>query len=286
MPEENLPVTDQGQASAQAGEQGSTEASGSNDAIGENQQLQSEGQSDKRADEALGVEGLSPELAEKEKELTRAFHEKTQKLAEDRRTMQTELRDSKEKAQLLQQVMSQGWFKDAMAAEKARREGVGQEDISPEEFANTLADPKEFRKAVRREAEAILIQKYGGRLDDISKAQQDIAAEREIERVSGKFSDFDELNQQGVFDSYLKENLSFERAYRLYKSENGQPVQLRTRANPKPLTAEQKQAGSVGKVTPSQADGARIIKAKTLDDAFDKAWELASQGKAYKLEKG
>src|SRR3990167_8797235 len=75
----------------------------------------------------LGVKDVPPELVEKQKELMRAFHSKTQALAEKERALQSETAQYKQDAQALYELSKQDWFKKAVEIEKAQRNGASME---------------------------------------------------------------------------------------------------------------------------------------------------------------
>lgn len=232
----------------------------------------------------LGKE-VPPELKEKEKELLRAFHEKTQALAEDRRKMEAETTVHKQDAQAFYDLAKQDWFKAAVEAEKSRRQGRAVE-ITPEAFETIKNDPRAFADYLAKRDEAVagsLKSQFKAELEKLGKSQQELVTSREKDSAAREFGeDFTVTEKAGELKAYLDEGLSYERAYKLYCQDQGKVAGAKKEAAP----ITQKKGGIVERSGMPQVRGGPVIKAKNLSEALDRAFELAAKGvKDYRFEK-
>lgn len=231
------------------------------------------------------VKEVPPELAAKEKELMQAFHEKTQKLAEEKRRMEQEGSAYKQDAQALYELSKQDWFKTAIEAEKARRQGRALE-INPDTFEALKNDPKAFSEYLAKRDQAVadsLKSQFKSEFEKLGRSQQEILVSREKESVASKFGEeFTAAEKNGDLTPYLQEGLSYERAYKLYCQDNGKIAGKKSEAPP---SADRK-TGAIEKGGMSRVKGGPVVKAKNLSEALDRAFELAAKGvKDYRFER-
>ena len=127
-------------------------------------------------EKGLGVE-VPPELKEKEKELLRAFHSKTQALAERERTIGAEVEEYKRDAMALYDLAKQDWFKKAVETEKGRRTGKGSQaaEITEETFEALKSDKRAFQDFLAQRDKDIvdgLESRFRGEFEKLGKSQQ------------------------------------------------------------------------------------------------------------------
>lgn len=228
--------------------------------------------------EPLDQEQPSPELEQTRKELLRDYHGKTQKLSTREKQLESEWGSYKKDAETLYGIMEQPWFKKAMADEKARRSGNAADlDLSDDQFVAALSDKTAFTKMVRQVAESIAERKVGEKLSPAQEELQALKADREFQAVAAEHPDLKKLNQDGLLDEYLKQGYSYAVAYKLYKFDHQESAEQVERKAQELL--QTKKAGSVEKTGVPKLNGAaKVYKAKTWDQAFDRAWEALQRG--------
>lgn len=282
MPEEFSQTSDnqgqEGQSDAATGVSEETQTG----AIGEGQDVQPAGQEGNVGEEKLGKEGdLPPELEETRKQLLRDWHAKNQKLADDKRSFESEMQTLKKDAQTLQGLFEQEWFKKALTEERARRDGKGvRTEITDEEYQAAQTDKSAFENLVARKALEVVKSEYGSKLSEFDEKVSELSTEREFEvcAQNPRMKDFRDLNAQGAFDPYLQKGYSYEDAYIKYKYDNSQDnSESKIHEEAEKILAAKK-AGSVEKSGITNPKGARIVKVVDADAAFDQAWDAYEKG--------
>lgn len=231
-------------------------------------------------DQNLGPQDLPEELKETRKQLLRDYHDKTQKVAARGKQLESEWSQYKRDAETLYGIVDQPWFKSAIQEERTKRSGkMPDMELSDEQFSQVISDKGAFTKLVRQVAESIAERKVG---EHLSPAQEELAqlkADRELDAITRRYSDFEKLNEDGVFDEHLKAGFDYETAYKLYKfdqAEADSPAKVEQEAQ---RLLQAKKDGSVGKAgVPKLTGAARVYKAKNLDEAFDQAWAAVQRG--------
>lgn len=234
--------------------------------------------------ETLGPDNLPPELAEARTKLFQDYHEKTQKLATEKREIEGRLRDLSQSDTVLKRLLEENWFKDAYTREKGRRSGQV-EDLTPEAFEQIKNDPKAFNDYVRKQAEAIAESKVGPELGKTKQQLQNLTTQREFEGIAAQYKDFKALNDRGAFDADLAKGYDYETAYARYKLRNGNDGSSIAQEAERILAA--RRAGSVDKPGSPVPRGQRVIKAKAgdLGGALDRLFEAHARGETnLKLE--
>ena len=252
------------------------------EAIAGNQTVQPIGQEGNTGEEKLGTEtNLPPELEETRKQLLRDWHDKNQKLAEQKRGFEAEKESLGKEASMLKNLFAQEWFKKAMATEKSRREGrIADNPLSDEEFQAVKENPVAMDEYITRKARAIAESMYGSKLSEQEGAIKEIKLRDEFKACAKEFSDFKELKDKGVLDQYLADDrLTYEEAYRLYKHKTASSNDVERIQQEAEKILSARKAGSVEKSGVPRLNGARIVEAKNADDAFDKAWDEMTQGR-------
>ena len=256
-------------------------------ASAEAQALQADGQQAKGEGETDGEASLSPELEEAKKNLLRDYHEKTQKLAEDRRLIEAQSEAFKRDAEFFQSLAQQDWFKQALKAEKARRSGQssGPIDISDETFEKVReGDKRAFQEAVISMAKSIVDQRLAG-LPSKEEVDQ-LKTDREFERLASDkdFTDFREMNDKGLLDPFLQKNLDYESAYARAKLEQSRVSRgseaERVRQEAEKLI-QQRKTGAVHTTGTTQVRGGKVMKipkGTSFDQAFDDVFKAIEGG--------
>lgn len=229
---------------------------------------------------SLGVDGVPAELADKEKELLRAFHTKTQALAEKERQIREESNQYKQDAQAFYELSKQNWFKQAVEAEKALRSGAPAE--IPDE---ALTDKRVLQEFLQKRDEAMMNRvkaQLAPELQKLGKSQADLLAERELSAAVTKYGDdFAKAKDDGSLAPYLKE-YDPETAYKLFCQDNGRVAGVRKESG----RSEDRKATVVEKSGMGKARGGPVVKAANLSEALDRAFDLARRGvKDYNFER-
>lgn len=229
---------------------------------------------------------LPPELQEARKKLFRDYHEKTQKLAEERKALEGKLTDLQKSHQALTELMQDEGFKHWYKSEKARRTGavIAEEDLSDEAFDKIRNDPRAFREHLNRYAQSIEARV----LEKTSRADREVRelrTELEHEKLSKRYPDFKKVLDSGVLDSFKRDGYSDETAYALYKLRNSATDDKKVQAEAQRVLAERR-AGAVDRPGVTQVRGERVIKAKTFEEFFDRAMDETRAGNSnFRAEK-
>lgn len=247
--------------------------------IEQSSDAQSDGQTDSKSEDILHKKELPPELEATRKELLKSFHQKTQALSAKEKEFERYASDAK----MFYELGQEKWFKDAVAAEKARRAGATQE-ISDEEFETIRSNKKAFQDFLSRQNKAVaesLKSEFKGEFEKLSKNQKEILAEKEFDDVAGVYGqDFIEANDTNALDSYLDKGYSYEDSFKLYMQDQGKVAK---KADSRPAPSR---SAVIEKRGAPSARGSAVVKAKNLDDALNRAFDLARKGqKDYRLEK-
>jgi hypothetical protein len=226
-----------------------------------------------------GAELTPEQLKEKEKELLRGFHSKTQALAEKERALDQYVKD----ARAFYGLSDQQWFKQAVEAEKARRAGAGP-DLSDEAFEALKSDKKAFLEYQSRRDKALVesvTSQFKPELEKLGKSQEELHANREFEGVAAKYGKaFKDANDTGALDSYLQKGLDYDTAFILHEQAHGRV------AGKAPATPADRRGSITDKGGMSSARGGPVVKAKSLDDYLDRALDLIGRGsKDYRITK-
>ncbi len=224
----------------------------------------------------LGVKEVPPELKEKEKELVRGFHAKSQAFAEEKRVLNERLAAAERDAAAFNNLIKQDWLKEAAEKEKALRTGRATE-LSQEAFESIKNDPNAFSKFMNEHDQRLLSSiksQLAPELDKLNKSQGDFAAEKALDAAARQYGkDFVEAKESGALDNYLKE-YDPATGYKLYCQDHGK---VAGKAEVKPAALKN---GVVEKNGMSQARGGPVIKIKGgLNEMLDRAFEQARQGK-------
>mgnify|MGYP001601084834 CR=1 FL=1 len=271
------------QDAATSGKITSTEAEATSN--GETTSIQSEQQTDNAGGE-IGTENLPPELEETRKQLMRDYHEKTQKIASERAQLVRELEGHKNQSGMLQQLMQQEWFKKAMEAERARREGhVEDVQVTPEQFEIIKNDPNEFKKFVNGLAEKIVQGKVSPELGRTQETLKEFQTEREFDRVAAKHKDFRDLNEKGLLSEYIKQGMTYETAYKAYKFDTEfQSLDRKAHEKAQEILRETRD-GAVSRGGMPQITGEHIIKVRDLEDLLNKGFEAEKKRLKWRAER-
>ena len=226
---------------------------------------------------------LPPELKEKEKELLRGFHAKTQALAEKERMLQAELNTAKQDASALYDLSKQEWFKNAVESEKARRRGQATE-ITAEQFESLKSDPRAFSEYLSKRDQAVaasLKSQFQSELEKLTRTQSELLGSRAEAEAVGKFGDeYKQAKESGALAPYL-DKYEPEVAFKLYSQDQGKVAGKRAAA-----PAPNAKGGTVEKGGMVSARGGPVVEAKSLDDALDRAFDLARRGvKDYSIKR-
>ncbi len=229
------------------------------------------------------VEGLPKELEAKEKELMRAFHTKTQALAEKERTLAGEAEKYKQDATVLYDLTKQEWFKKAVELEKGRRSGAHQE-MSDEDFESIRSDKKAFQNFLANRDKSIaesLKSEFKMEFEKLSKSQQELVTNKEFDTVANVYGDeFKQANDSDALDKYLDKGYDYETSFKLYMQDQGKV------ARKQDALPEKRKSGAVEKSGMAQVRGGPVVKAKNLTEALDRAFDLARKGqKDYSFSK-
>lgn len=237
-------------------------------------------------DDELGSENLPPELQETRKNLLRGFHKKTQELRDKELRLESTVTDLKTKSQTLEQLMVQPWFKDAMAKERARREGrVGLEDMDLSDDDLTAAlenkDKKAFIRLVGRVAQQIADGRQAPQAERLTRAEgalSELRSSQEFDAIARKYKDFGALSDSGALEPYLEKGLDYETAYKVYKADKDLPklqAEMERKAEERAQELlDTSRAGAISRGGAPRIKGQEIIKARSLEDAFEKTWDL------------
>jgi hypothetical protein len=233
----------------------------------------------------LGVE-VPPELKEKEKELVRGFHKKMQELSAKEKELEQRYGEAEKDAKTLYTIAQQEWFKKAAEEEKARRRGISM-DMTAEQFEEIKNDPRRFAEYLSKRDQAVaesLKTQFKTEFDKLSKSQSELQADREVERLQGKYGDdFVQAKDSGKLDSYLKDGFDRETAYKLLCQDEGRVAGKPKQKEAAPVNSK---GGTVEKTGIVNARGGPVVKAKSLDEALDRVFEMQGKGiKDYRLER-
>lgn len=227
---------------------------------------------------------LPKELEETRKQLLRDYHKKTQALAEERKTLESDSQRYRQDAEALYSLSQQEWFKNAVAAEKNRRNGRSL-DISDEDFEAIKIDKRAFQDFLNKRDKSItegLESKFKAEFESLSKEQQKFVTEKEFDIVAREYGQaFKDANEAGELEGYLKKDYDYETAFKLLMQDKGQVAKKASAKEP-----NSSKAGAVEKTGMPAVRGGPVAKAKNLDEALQAAFEMARKGqKDYKIER-
>lgn len=252
--------------------------SGSQETGGEGTGTNGEAQAEGTASNALGVE-VPDGLKEKEKELLKAFHSKTQALADKEKSLEAHKHD----AETLYELVSQPWFKDAY---KQFREGNNsQKEMSDEEWDSLRQDKRAFNEFLSKRDKATadsLRSEFRNELGKLSKEQKEIQSSLEFKKTAEEFGeDFVSAQKDGSLKEYLDEGHNLRRSYQLFKSDRGEVAKKSEKQS-----VDSKRSGTVEKNGLSSARGGKVYKAGSLDAALNQIFDAAARGeKDYRVSK-
>ena len=269
-------ATGETESSAQASGGGQAEAIGETRSVQATQEANADGEQEGST--------LPPELAAKEKELMRGFHEKTQALAKREKELMAEAESFKSESETLRQLVQTEWFQKASKAEKDRRTGVSQE-MTDEDFEAIRSDKRAFNEYLKRRDESFE-SKIKSEIARVAKATEALHADKEMESLAKTYGeDFTKLKDEGALDKYLKQGYGYEDAfikadYERSKSSHSQKL---TEEAQRLITA--KKAGSVDKPGVTRVSGSQVFKAKnkSFSDVFDRVMDAARQGQRVEI---
>lgn len=235
--------------------------------------------------DALEKKDLPPELQTQQKELLRAFHAKTKALADKEKDLTATAQRYEQDAKVLYDLGKQDWFKKAIETEKVRRSGAHIE-VSAEDFEAIKSDPKAFQTFLAQRDRALadsIKSEFKVEFDKLNKNQQELVTTREFETVAENYGDeFTQANESGGLEPYLKDGLDYERSFKLYMADQGKVA----RKTGEQTSPERKKAGVIERGGMATVRGGPVYKAKNLNEALDRAFDLARKGtKEYRLVK-
>ena len=269
-------ATGETESSAQASGGGQAEAIGETRSVQATQEANADGEQEGNT--------LPPELAAKEKELMRGFHEKTQALAKRERELLADADKFKSESDTLQQLVQTEWFKKAAQAEKARRNGESQE-LTDEDFEAVRSDKRAFNDYLKRRDDS-LETRIKSEIARVAKATESLHEDRELERLEDKYGDdFKTLKSDGGLDKYLKQGYSYEDAFIKADFEANRSTRTQKLSEEAQRLITAKKAGSVDKPGVTRVSGSQVFKAKnkSFSDVFDRVMEAARQGQRVEI---
>lgn len=242
-------------------------------------------------DDEFGTQSLPPELEETRRQLLRSYHQKTQALAEERGRIGTELESFRQKADMLDKLMSKQWFQKASQDEQSRLAGGGtQFEIPEEQFeAARNGDKNAFKTIVSAMAQQMLNAQVGPALGAQNETIADIKLNQELDNAISQYPQIQDLidSEDPEFHSYLDQGYDYETAFQkiaFARSSRG------SRSDDGPSQeelAQQSRAGAVARGGMVQARGSQVLKAKNFEDAFDQAFAALQSGhKDFTFERG
>ena len=247
-------------------------------AIGDDKSAQPKGA--EGSAENVGADDLPPELEESRKALLRDYHEKTQKIAVERKQWDEERKQLKSNNDVLQRLFDEPWFKKAYESEKAARNGAAlPQDISEEQLQELGANPRKLVEFIQKYLETVVENKLAPSLKRTDNEVRGLKADREKERLGKEHEDFTDILGSGVLDKYLDQGHGYESAYANWRLKQG----VRSLKGEAEKEAERilaaRRAGVVEKAGAPKVNGTQVFKGvKTLNDALDKAWEARMKG--------
>jgi hypothetical protein len=260
---------------------------GEGEAIAGSQEgVQDAGRESNAASESLmDKTDLPPELEDTRKSLLKDYHAKMQAFAEKERQMQAETAAFKEDSQTLRQLAQTDWFRKALEAQRAERNGNGQAslDLTDEQFETIRNDKRAFAEFVSGLAEKVAEKKFGPKLNATQEKLGRFEEAKEIEQLSAKYPGFSELKASGALDVHLKQGSDYKTAYALAMLDNPQKSQSTKQADPQ-VEAERLLAAKKNGSVPNSGLGTRgkapvvNVKKGNLDDLMDKLGDLARKG--------
>lgn len=245
--------------------------------IDENADLQSS-QDDKDA-QAVADANLPPEVIEAKKNLVKDYHAKTQKLAKQQRLFESENASFKQDAEFFRSLAKQPWFVEAYDSQ--RKGKVEEFNLSKEEFDEATTSPDAMAKIMRRAFETWGKSMFGNELGQTKQTLIKLQEQQEISQLSVKYPDFKPMLDSGELRGYLDKGQGFASAYALAKLEDGGPDALEDEAKAEAAAEKllkKKKAAAVSKGGVATPKGARIVKAKSFEDAFDQVLALRMKG--------
>ena len=272
-------AADQGQEGAESGALEGQTGGGDNSRgpIGGDKGVQPEGAEGNA--ENLGNENLPPELEESRKALMQDYHEKTQKLATERKQWDEERKQLKSNSEVLQRLFDEPWFKKAYDSEKAARSGAtASQDLSEEQLQEFNANPRKFVEYMQKHLETVVENKLGPSLKRTASEVNGLKAEREKERLSDEHSEFSGALESGALDKYLDQGHGYESAFAMWRLKSGQRSLKSEAEKEAERILAARRAGSVERTGAPRVNGTQVFKAKNLDDALTKAFDARMKG--------
>lgn len=245
------------------------------DAIDDNKGVQPQGQ---EGNAELGPRELPPEMESARKELHRDYHEKTQKLAAERRVFEEELKTHKQNTEVLQRLFDQPWFQKAYEAEKAVRNGSALPENMTDDQWHDLSDPRKLVDYMRKYLETIVENKLAPELKRTVSEVRRLRTDKEADDMARDYPDFKEAKESGALDKYLDQGINNEQAYAMWRLKNGpKNLEHEAKREAERILAARK-SGSVEKSGVPVVTGQQIFEADTLNEAIDKAFDARRQG--------
>jgi len=278
MADDLMGVANQAEQIADAGGQEDAPREGEQTAIGETQEVQSAG-----ADNLLEGD-VPPELQEKQKELVRAFHDKTQELAKQRKDWETKLAEADNTTATFKRLLEQPWFQKAYSEWKDNRNAESKPVLNEETYQKILADPRAFEEVVRK----LVREESGAKLGQHDEALRKLTHEREFDAAARDLGpEFKKFNDDGLLEPHLRAGYDFKAAYALAKLERGKNGDSERISQEAQRQLAAKKAGAVGKVGLSNVNASKVLRVKRGEDAwsvFDKLFEAKMKDSGTRLQ--
>lgn len=229
--------------------------------------------------EDLGPSDLPPELEEPRKALLRDYHEKTTKLATERKQWDDERKALKNQSEILTRLMDEPWFKKAYDAEKAVRTGAAlPQDLSEDQLQEMGSNPRKLVEFMQKYLETVVENKLAPSLKKTTSEVRQLQAEKEKDRLGDEHSDFKNAFDSGALDKYLDQGHGYESAYAMWRLKHGSKSLKSEAEKEAERILAARRAGAVERTGAPRVNGSQVVKAKSLSEALDKAFEMRSRG--------
>ena len=258
-------LTKQGGVQDEIEAESGAEATGGGDdgSNADSQESSTQGQEGNTSEGSLLEDGnLSPELEETRKQLMADYHSKTQKLAEEKRQLESQMSGFQEKAGMLDKLLGQDWFVKAL---ESRRGGQQEPGLSQEELERAGIGQEQmsaFEKIIQARMKSEL-----QKLEPTLKAHNAEIREMKLEKERGVFRkvypDFAQVEKSEAYQK-LEAQHGPKTAYALARLEVS--PQSSTQEAERILAA--RKAASVAKGGPTKVDGKKVFKSRNFRETL------------------
>lgn len=225
----------------------------------------------------VDVEKLAPEVKAAIKSFQADYTRKTQALAEERKRFQGMEQYKQAVDALVNDPEFVKWYQS--------RNQQPKQELTDDEYQAALLDRTKFAELVRKQAESIVESKFGPKVNSLQEALVTQQLNSELDMLEKKYPDFKEINKLGGMDQYVHAGHNFETAYALYKLHNGKQEIDKKAAEVANGIVQKKKLSSVEKPGGSVPTGKKVVKARSFNEAFDKAFEAASNNEEVLVER-